>query len=154
MVYKSQKIANWYFTIALLLFVLQVAMGLWLISNYVFTIPQAIVDVFPFATARAMHTNLLVLWMLLGCDSGGARRSWLHGIEKVQKRYLIATMARNLGLLMRKLFALGTPKGLQAAGGLVSFVCLAWLHLRFAIHRLCGSPRSSAANLQLHAAAA
>ncbi len=33
------------------------------------------------------------------CDTGGARRSWLHGIEKVQKRYLIATMARNLGLL-------------------------------------------------------
>ena len=28
--------------------------------------PQAIVDVFPFATARAMHTNLLVLWLLLG----------------------------------------------------------------------------------------
>lgn len=88
------------------------------------------------------------------CDSGGARRSWLHGIEKVQKRYLIATMARNLGLLMRKLFALGTPKGLQAAGGLVSLVCLAWIHLRFAFHRLCGRPRLSAANLQLHAAAA
>jgi transposase len=80
------------------------------------------------------------------CDSGGARRSWLHGIEKVQKRYLIATMARNLGLLMRKLFALGTPKGLQAAGGLVSLACLAWLHFRFAIHRLCGISRPSAAN--------
>ena len=66
MEYRSQRIAYWYFTVALLLFVLQVIMGLWLISNYVFTILQAIVDVFPFATARAMHTNLLVLWMLLG----------------------------------------------------------------------------------------
>ena len=28
------------------------------------------------------------------CDTGGARRSWLHGIEKVQKRYLIAAVAR------------------------------------------------------------
>ena len=70
MVYKSQKIANWYFTIALFLFVLQVIMGLWLISNYVFTIPQEIVNVFPFATARAMHTNLLVLWMLLAFMGG------------------------------------------------------------------------------------
>ena len=32
------------------------------------------------------------------CDTGGARRSWLWGIEKVQKRYLIAAVARNLGL--------------------------------------------------------
>jgi transposase len=57
------------------------------------------------------------------CDTGGARRSWLGGIEKVQKRYLIAAVARNLGLIMRKVFAVGTPKGLQAEGGLV---CLAW----------------------------
>ena len=33
------------------------------------------------------------------CETGGARRSWLHGLEKVQKRYSIAAMARNLGLL-------------------------------------------------------
>ncbi len=58
------------------------------------------------------------------CDTGGARRSWLHGLEKVQKRYSIAAMARNLGLLMRKVFGIGTPRGLQAAGGFVSFVCL------------------------------
>lgn len=88
------------------------------------------------------------------CDSGGARRSWLHGIEKVQKRYLIAAMARNLGLLMRKLFAMGTAKGLQAAGGLVALVCLAWVHLRIAIHRLCGSSRPFAANRKPYATAA
>jgi transposase len=64
------------------------------------------------------------------CDSGGARRSWLCGIEKVQKRYLIAAMARNLGLVLRKLFGIGTPRGLQAAGGLASLVCLAWIHVR------------------------
>ena len=70
MEYKSQKIAEWYFTVALVLFVLQVVMGLWLISNYVFTIPQEIVNAFPFSTARAMHTNLLVLWMLLAFMGG------------------------------------------------------------------------------------
>ena len=58
MEYRSQRIANWYFTIALLLFVLQVIMGLWLLSNYVFTIPQWLVDRFPFATARAMRVVL------------------------------------------------------------------------------------------------
>ncbi len=70
MEYRSQKIAYWYFAIALLLFALQVGMGLWLAFNYSFTVPQWIVDVFPFATARAMHTNLLVLWMLLGFMGG------------------------------------------------------------------------------------
>jgi nitric oxide reductase subunit B len=70
MKYGSQKIAYWYFTIALLLFALQVVLGLWLAYNYSFTVPQWIVDAFPFATARAMHTNLLVLWMLLGFMGG------------------------------------------------------------------------------------
>ena len=57
------------------------------------------------------------------CDTGGARRSWLCGIKKVQKRYLIAAVARNLGLVLRKLFGIGTPRGLQAGSGLVF---LAW----------------------------
>jgi len=66
------------------------------------------------------------------CETGGARRSWLCGIEKVQKRYLIAAVARNLSLVMRKLFNMGTARGQQAEGGLVCVVSLAWFH----IHRL------------------
>ena len=69
------------------------------------------------------------------CDTGGARRSWLHGIEKVQKRYSMAAMARNLGLLMRKVFGIGTPRGLQAAGGLAYFVLLVWVHIQALLHR-------------------
>jgi hypothetical protein len=69
------------------------------------------------------------------CDTGGARRSWLHGLEKVQKRYSIAAMARNLGLLMRKLFGIGTPRGLQAAGGLVSLALLTRIHIHTFLHR-------------------
>lgn len=53
------------------------------------------------------------------CETGGARRSWLHGIEKVRKRHLIAAAAHNLGLLMRVLFKMGTPRGLQALADLV-----------------------------------
>lgn len=64
--YESQKIAYGYFAVALILFALQIVMGLWIALQYVVTIPQAVVDVFPFSTARAMHTNLLVLWLLLG----------------------------------------------------------------------------------------
>ena len=66
MTYRSQRIAYWYFVLALLLFALQVVVGLWVALQYVITVPQSVVDVFPFSTARAMHTNLLVLWLLLG----------------------------------------------------------------------------------------
>lgn len=69
------------------------------------------------------------------CDTGGARRSWLCGIEKVQKRYLIAAVARNLGLIMRKVFAMGTPRGLQAEGGLVGLALLAPFHTHRFWHR-------------------
>ena len=63
------------------------------------------------------------------CETGGARRSWLCGIEKVQKRYLIAAVARNLGLVMRKLFGMGTARGQQAEGGLVCVVSIACLYI-------------------------
>src|SRR5690606_24206687 len=32
------------------------------------------------------------------CETGGARRTWLRGLEKINKRYQIHTAARNLGL--------------------------------------------------------
>ncbi|MHB8869524.1 MAG: cbb3-type cytochrome c oxidase subunit I [Thermoleophilia bacterium] len=68
--YASQRVAYWYFVVALALFVLQLVVGLWLAISYAFTIPQSIVDVLPFGMTRAMHTNLLVLWMLLGFMGG------------------------------------------------------------------------------------
>ena len=70
MKYQSQKVAYWYFAAALPLFVLQVVLGLWLAANYTFTIPQSVVDIIPFSTSRSIHTNLLVLWMLLGFMGG------------------------------------------------------------------------------------
>jgi transposase len=50
------------------------------------------------------------------CETGGGRRSWLRGLIKVSKRYLMQAMAHNLGVLMRKLFGIGTPRGLQGLG--------------------------------------
>lgn len=65
------------------------------------------------------------------CETGGARRTWLAGIENVQKRYLISAAAHNLGLLMRSLFKMGTPRGLQqfktGLKGVLSSVFLAWI---------------------------
>ena len=65
------------------------------------------------------------------CGAGGAGRTWLRGIEKIQTRTLPLAVARNPGLIMRSLFRLGTPRSLQgqnsAREGLAAFVYLAWL---------------------------
>ncbi len=61
------------------------------------------------------------------CETGGGRRSWLCGLEKVRKRWLIHAAARNLGLIMRRLFGIGTARSLQAEGGLSLPACLACL---------------------------
>lgn len=50
------------------------------------------------------------------CETGGARRSWLRGLIDVMKRYLIHTAGRNLGVIMRALCGMGTPRSLQAEG--------------------------------------
>src|SRR3990167_768405 len=68
--YESQRVALPYMQLSMALFILQVIMGLWLAINYAFTLPQELIDVFSFATARAIHTNTLVAWMLLGFMGG------------------------------------------------------------------------------------
>ena len=51
------------------------------------------------------------------CETGGARRSWLHGLEDVTKRYLMYVAGKNLGVIMRTLFGMGKPRTLQTEGG-------------------------------------
>src|SRR5438094_428160 len=51
------------------------------------------------------------------CETGGTRRSWLRGLVEVSKRYLMQVAAHNLGVLMRRLLKVGTPRGLQGAAG-------------------------------------
>ena len=77
------------------------------------------------------------------CETGGARRTWLTGIDKVRKRYLISAGAHNLGVLMRVLFNMGTPRGLQQfandLAGVVSslyFACLIMAGLKTASGRI------------------
>ena len=57
------------------------------------------------------------------CETGGGRRSWLRGLAKVSKRYLMQVAGHNLGVVMRRVFGKGTPRGLQGA----CVALLAWL---------------------------
>jgi transposase len=43
-------------------------------------------------------------------DVGGLRRTWLRGVANVEKRYSIQVAAYNLGLVLRHLFGVGTPR--------------------------------------------
>ena len=70
------------------------------------------------------------------CETGGARRAWLHGLEKIRKRYLMSAVARNLGLVMRHLFGMGTARGLQAEGDLADAFCLALFNVSGILKRL------------------
>ena len=54
-------------------------------------------------------------------DRGGQRRTQLRGLENVQKSYLFAVAGFNLGLLLRKVLGVGTPKRL--ADRLVGVFC-------------------------------
>lgn len=49
-------------------------------------------------------------------ERGGMRRTWLRGRENVHKRYLIHVAGHNLGILMRRLIGVGTPKEAAARG--------------------------------------
>ena len=74
------------------------------------------------------------------CGSGNQRRTWLRGRENVQKRYLLTAAARNLGLVMRHLFGIGTPRSLQGLAARLStlartLVALCTAVLRFMAHR-------------------
>ena len=70
------------------------------------------------------------------CETGGSRRAWLRGIDKVRKRYLISAVARNLGLVMRSLFGFGTARSLQAEGDLADGLYFAWFNMPSVLKRL------------------
>jgi transposase len=79
------------------------------------------------------------------CETGRGRRSHLRGIYDVGKRWLGHLAGRNLGVLMRSLTGMGTPRGLQreAAGPAPGRASL-WGHLARILSRfeaLLGSDR-------------
>ena len=64
MKYKSQKVAYWFFALCMLLFSLQIIYGF--IMGFDRIGIDGLHNIIPFNTARAVHTNLLVVWLLTG----------------------------------------------------------------------------------------
>lgn len=62
--YESQRVAWWFFATCMLLFGLQLVYGF--IMAFAHMGYDGLHDLIPFHTARATHTNLLVMWMLCG----------------------------------------------------------------------------------------
>ena len=64
MKYKSQKVAYWFFALSMLLLTLQIVYGF--IMAFAHMGYDVLHQLTPFNTARAVHTNLLVVWLLSG----------------------------------------------------------------------------------------
>lgn len=69
------------------------------------------------------------------CDTGGARRSWLKGLENVRKRYSVQTAAHNLGLILRKLLGTGKPREFAALRKLLAHCRNRWTAIRSLFRR-------------------
>ncbi len=64
MKYKSQKVAYWFFALSMLLFGLQLIYGF--IMGFAHAGYDGLHEFIPFNTAKAVHLNLLVVWLLSG----------------------------------------------------------------------------------------
>jgi nitric oxide reductase subunit B len=64
MKYESQRVAWWFFATCMLLFTLQLVYGF--IMGFAHAGYDGLHEFIPFNTARATHTNLLVMWLLCG----------------------------------------------------------------------------------------
>jgi len=64
MKYNSQKVAYWFFALSMLLLTLQIVYGF--IMAFAHMGYDGLHEVIAFNTARAVHTNLLVVWILSG----------------------------------------------------------------------------------------
>lgn len=62
--YRSQRVAYAYFAVALALYGLQLVFGLLSASKYLG--PDPLLNVLPFDVTKAIHTNLLIVWVLTG----------------------------------------------------------------------------------------
>lgn len=67
-------------------------------------------------------------------ETGGLRRAHVRGHENVLKRLLVHASAFNLGLWMRRLFGVGTPRALQGrAVAIGAFLSALWPRIDEAI---------------------
>jgi hypothetical protein len=64
--------------------------------------------------AFRLRAEIVERCFALVLDRGGMRRSWLRGRENLHKRYLIHVAGYSLGLIMRLLTGVGTPREFRA----------------------------------------
>lgn len=64
MKYETQKVAFAYFGVAMLLFAVQVLVGV--VAGLVYVMPNVLSELLPFNILRMIHTNALVVWLLTG----------------------------------------------------------------------------------------
>lgn len=64
MKYQTQKIALAYFAVAMGLFAIQVLGGL--LAGFIYISPNFLSTLLPFNVVRMVHTNALIVWLLLG----------------------------------------------------------------------------------------
>lgn len=64
MKYHTQRIAYGYFVVAMALFAVQVSMGL--LMGYIYVNPNFLSELLPFNIVRMLHSNSLIVWLLLG----------------------------------------------------------------------------------------
>ncbi|WP_456388027.1 cbb3-type cytochrome c oxidase subunit I [Profundibacter sp.] len=69
MKYQSQKVALAYFLVAMALFLIQVLGGL--LAGWIYVSPNTLSELVPFNIVRMLHTNSLVVWLLLGFFGAG-----------------------------------------------------------------------------------
>jgi nitric oxide reductase subunit B len=62
--YRSQSVAYPYFVVALLLYGLQMVLGLLSAAKYLG--PDPLLNILPFDVSKEIHTNLLIVWVLTG----------------------------------------------------------------------------------------
>lgn len=64
MKYETQKVALPFFMVAMALFALQIVFGI--LAALVFVMPNFMAEFMPFNIMRVSHTNLLIVWLLIG----------------------------------------------------------------------------------------
>jgi transposase len=76
------------------------------------------------------------------CETGGGRRTWIRGITEVNKSYLMRVAGYNLGVILRRLFGVGTPRSLQGASrkvlqSVISFFLAMWEAMAHGVFQVC-----------------
>src|SRR5690606_8487188 len=124
--YRSQSVAYWYFAVAVVLFGLQIVFGLLSAAKYLG--PDPLLYILPFDVTKVIHTNLLIVWVLLGLMGATAIIGYLfrYGtgnklLEQPlpQKLAIVATMLiflYNIGMTIKKAGRFTVTEGVLVLG--------------------------------------